>query len=342
MVRQLCVMIFLLCEIFEIIHGDIIQRNPVVSVNEGDPVVLSCFFLTKQISMSLWYKQITGEEPRLIVSSILHLSKNLFHNGFDSNHFDAIRGSDSFNLTIVNAVQSDSGTYYCAFSFSNIIQFGNGTRLVTEGAEISKPTNLKLPKTELVKSDVNVPLRCSIQNEIVSGGSEHRLYWFKHGSEESPPGSVYVHGNTSDGCVRSSEADCLSPTCMYNLPKKTFNSSQIYCALATCGEILLGKISKHSPDNFQSQNMLIYIQIGLALLLAISFAVNILLCCLRKSERKSHQIQTTNEDDDDVSMNKYREMTYATVQISTKHSRVKKQRHPEDTLYSGLACQQQS
>ncbi|KAK2913448.1 hypothetical protein Q8A67_001847 [Cirrhinus molitorella] len=337
-------MIFLLCEIFEIIHGDIIQRNPVVSVNEGDPVVLSCFFLTKQISTSLWYKQITGEEPRLIVSSILHLSKNLFHNGFDSNHFDAIRGTNSFNLTIVNAVQSDSGTYYCAFSFSNIITFGNGTRLVIEGSEISKPTNLKLPKTELVKSDVNVPLQCSIQNEIVSGGGKHRLYWFKHGSGESPPGSVYVHENTTDGCMRSSEADCISPTCMYNLSNNKSSSSQTatYCALATCGEALFGNVSKQSPDNFQSQNMLIYIQIGLASLLVISFALNILLCCLRKNERKSHQIQTTNEDDDDVSMNKYREMTYATVQISTKHSRVKKQRHPEDTLYSGLACQQQS
>uniref|UniRef100_A0A672QXH6 Novel immune-type receptor 5 n=1 Tax=Sinocyclocheilus grahami TaxID=75366 RepID=A0A672QXH6_SINGR len=218
--------------------GHIIQLNPVVSVHEGDSVVLSCFITTKQMSMTLWYKQVTGEQPRLIVSSILHSSKSQFHNEFDSNRFDVLRGTDSFNLTIVNFVQSDWGTYYCAFSFSNIIKFGNGTHLVIKGAKISKPMSLKLPKIELVKSGVNVPLQCSIQNELERGGGEHRLYWFKHGSEESPPGSIYVHGNTSDGCVGRSEADCLSPTCMYNLPKKKFSSSQTgtYCALATCGE----------------------------------------------------------------------------------------------------------
>ncbi|XP_058638438.1 uncharacterized protein LOC131544321 isoform X2 [Onychostoma macrolepis] len=345
MERKVCVMIFLLYEIFKAIYGDIIQQHPVVSVYEGDNVVLSCFIKTKQISMVSWYKQVTGEEPRLIASSLLRSPKSQFHDEFNNNHFDAVRGTDSYNLTIVNALQSDSGTYYCAFSFSNVINFGNGTRLVIKGAEINKPTSLKLPKTELVKSEVNVPLQCSIQNELVSGGGENRLYWFKHGSEESPPGLIYVHGNTSDGCVRSSEADCLSPTCGYNLPKKKFSSSQtgIYCALATCGEALFGNVSKHNPDNFEIQNILFYIKTGLAALLAISFTINILLCCLRKSGRKSQQIQTTDEDDnDDVSMNKNREMTYATVQISTKHSRVKKKSHNEDTLYSGLACQQQS
>uniref|UniRef100_A0A8C1J6J0 Novel immune-type receptor 5 n=1 Tax=Cyprinus carpio TaxID=7962 RepID=A0A8C1J6J0_CYPCA len=338
--RQLCVTIFLLYEVFKIIYGDIIQLDPVISVHEGDPVVFSCFFTTKQLSMALWYKQVTGEEPRLITSSVLRSSKSQFYNEFDSNHFDVLRGTDSFNLTIVKTVQSDWGTYYCAFSFSNIITFGNGTHLVIKGAKINKPMSLKLPKIELVKSGVNVPLQCSIQNELERLGGEHRLYWFKHGSGESPPGSIYVHGNTSDGCVGRSEADCLSPTCMYNLPKKMFSSSQTgtYCALATCGEILFGNVSKHSPDNFESQNILLFIQIGLAALLAISFTINILLCCMRKNGRQSQQIQTTN--DDDVLMNKNMEITYTTVQMSTV--RVKRESRPEDTLYSGLACQQKS
>uniref|UniRef100_A0A673FZL5 Uncharacterized LOC107735930 n=1 Tax=Sinocyclocheilus rhinocerous TaxID=307959 RepID=A0A673FZL5_9TELE len=261
-----------------IIYGDIIQLNPVVSVHEGDPMVLSCFITTKQTSTTLWYKQVTGEEPRLIVSSILHSSKSQFHNEFDSNHFDVLRGTDSFNLTIVNTVQSDWGTYYCAFSFSNIIKFGNGTHLVIKGdylyktsilgAKISKPMSLKLPKIELVKSGVNVPLQCSIQNEFERGGGEHRLYWFKHGSGESPPGSIYVHGNTSDGCVGRSEDDCLSPTCMYNLPKKKFSSSQTgtYCALAPIQLII-----------FVSWN------IGLTVLLTSNITINILLCCMSRN-----------------------------------------------------------
>ncbi len=104
-------------------------------------------------------------------------------------------------------------------------------------------------------------MQCSIQNELVSGGGENRLYWFKHGSEESPPGFIYVHGNTRDGCVRSSEADCLSPTCEYNLPKKKISSSQtgIYCALATCGEALFGNVSKHNHGKCELFIMSLYL-----------------------------------------------------------------------------------
>ncbi len=65
--------------------------------------------------------------------------KKPFHDEFNSNHFDAVRGTDSYNLTIVNALQSDSGTYYCAFSFSNIIKFGNGTHLVIKVSQCMSP-----------------------------------------------------------------------------------------------------------------------------------------------------------------------------------------------------------
>jgi len=130
--------------------------------------------------------------------------------------------------------------------------------IIHSGAETSKPTHLQLPKFELVESGVNVPLQCSIQNQFVSGGGEHRLYWFSHGSGESPPGYIYIRGNTSDQCVESSEAGCLSPTCVYNLPKKKFSSSDAgihLCALATCGEALLGNVPKLNPGKCELFNI---------------------------------------------------------------------------------------
>ncbi|XP_048041415.1 novel immune-type receptor 5 isoform X2 [Megalobrama amblycephala] len=316
--KQLCVMIFLLYEAFTI-HGDIKQQDSVLSVHEGDTVILSCSISTKQISVVSWYKQVTGEEPRLIASSLLQSSESQFHNGFDRNHFEVLRETDNFNLKIVNTVQSDSGTYYCAVSFSNIIEFGNGTLLVIKGSEASRPTHLQPPKFELVESEVNVPLQCSIQNQLESGRGEHRLYWFRHGSGESPSGSIYIHGNTSDSCVKSSEAGCLSPTCVFNLPKKTFSSSEkgtYFCALATCGEALFGNISNLNPghgflmDNFKSQNTHLIFVIGLTVLLTSNITINILLCCMRRkesTESKYHQIQTT---DDDVSIIQYKEVNF--------------------------------
>ncbi|XP_056115077.1 uncharacterized protein LOC130091290 isoform X2 [Rhinichthys klamathensis goyatoka] len=315
--KKLCVMVLLLTEMLEGLYGNIIQPDSVLSVHEGDAVVLSCFISSKQISLASWFKQVTGEEPRLIASLLLHPSKSQFYNEFDKSHFEVSRVIDTFNLTIMNTVQSDSATYYCTTSFTNILNFGNGTFLVIKGAEISKPTHVQLPKFELVESAVNVPLQCSIQNQFVSGGGEHRLYWFRHGSGESPPGSIYIHGNTSDQCLESSEAGCLSPTCVYNLPKKKFSSSDAgihYCALATCGEALFGNDPKLNPDNFKSQNThLIFITV-LTVLLTSNFTINILLCCMRRKESisaidsKYQQIQIT--DDDDVSIIQYKEVNF--------------------------------
>ncbi|XP_039514681.1 uncharacterized protein LOC120469637 [Pimephales promelas] len=314
--KKRCVMVLLSMEMLIGLYGNIIQLDSVLSVHEGDTVVLSCSISSRQISLASWYKQVTGEEPRLIASSLLLSSESQFHNEFDKSHFEVSRVTETFNLKIMNTVQSDSATYYCTTSLSNYVNFGNGTRLVIKGAETSKPTHLQLPKFELVESAVNVPLQCSIQNQFVSGGGEHRLHWFSHGSGESPPGYIYIHGNTSDQCVESSEAGCLSPTCMYNLPKRKFSSSDAgihYCALATCGEALLGNVPKLNPDNPKSQNTHIIFIAVLTVLLTSNFTINILLCCMRRKESisaidgKYQQIQIT---DDDVSIIQYKEVNF--------------------------------
>ncbi|XP_051509893.1 uncharacterized protein LOC127415254 [Myxocyprinus asiaticus] len=303
--KQLCVMILILYEVSECIYGSIVQSDPVLSVQEGDTVILSCFIPKQHVSMAMWYKQVIGEEPCAIASSLHYSSKSTFYNEFDNNHFDASRGTDSFNLTIIKTVQSDLATYYCAISFSNIITFGNGTHLVIKGAEMTKLTTLQPLMIEPTESEANVPLQCSIQKKILAGGDE-RLYWFKHDSGESYPGTIYIHGNTSDPCVRNSEADCLSRNCLYNLPKENFSPSDAgiyYCALATCGEVLFGNISKVTENNSKSQNIQLFILVALALVLIISFTINILICCKRRNGSKSQHIQATDDDDAFIRIN---------------------------------------
>ncbi|KTF81821.1 hypothetical protein cypCar_00034368 [Cyprinus carpio] len=119
--------------------------------------------------MVLSYKQVTGEEPHLIASSLLHSSRSQFQNEFNSNHFDAVRGTDSFNLTVMNTTQSDLGMYYCATSFSNKIKFGIGTRLVIKDNFNIQNTHLLfiIVLTVLLTSNItiNIILCCLRRNE---------------------------------------------------------------------------------------------------------------------------------------------------------------------------------
>ncbi|XP_052001015.1 uncharacterized protein LOC127656639 isoform X2 [Xyrauchen texanus] len=155
---------------------------------------------------------------------------------------------------------------------------------------------------------------------ILAGGDEHRLYWFKHDSGESYPGTFYIQGNTSDPCVRNSEADCLPRNCLYNLLKEKFSPSDVgiyYCALATCGEVLFGNISKVTENNSKSQNIQLFILMALALALIISLTINILICCKRRNGSTYQQIH--NVDDDDVSTIQYEEVDFAAFTNKSQH-----------------------
>ncbi|XP_073715914.1 uncharacterized protein [Misgurnus anguillicaudatus] len=301
--KEFCLIILLFQKI---VYGNIIQLDPVLSVQEGDNVILSCFIPKEQIMLT---------------------------------------GIGSFNLTIMKAKKSDAATYFCAITSSNIIYFGNGTLLIIEGAEISKHHILQLPKFK-TESEINVPLQCLILTKTLND-EKHPIYWFKHNSEKSHLGTIYIQGNTNDSCLGDSEADCYSRKCIYNLNPNRNSScpdfETYYCALAMCGEVLFGNFSKNTADNIKSVNMHLISQISLAILLAMGIAINILLYC-KRNDSKLKEIQNTDAyyDGDDVSKNKSEEMTYTAVKFSTKHSRVKMETSPDNTLYSGLACQQHS
>ncbi|KAI4894054.1 hypothetical protein NFI96_009631, partial [Prochilodus magdalenae] len=69
----------------------------------------------------------------------------------------------------------------------------------------------------------------------------------RHGSGESHPGIIYTHGNRSDQCKSSSEADSSTQSCVYKLPKRNLSLSDAgtyYCAVLMCGEIILGSGTK--------------------------------------------------------------------------------------------------
>lgn len=108
--------------------------DQVLTVKEGGDVLLPCLIVNDQVHRALWYKQVLGEKPILIVSSYHHSQPNEFSPDLEASHrFRAVRKDDSFNLTILRTLKSDSGTYFCGVAFANIFSFSTGTVLLVKG-----------------------------------------------------------------------------------------------------------------------------------------------------------------------------------------------------------------
>ena len=97
----------------------------------------------------------------------------------------------------------------------------------------------------------SVTLQCSMlpDSENKKCPEEHRVYWFRAGSDESHPSFIYAHGNSGDECEKSPET--RSPQkCFYSFSKEVSSSDAgtYYCAVATCGEILFGNGTKLNTE----------------------------------------------------------------------------------------------
>ncbi|CAM4517213.1 unnamed protein product [Leuciscus chuanchicus] len=84
-------------------------------------------------------------------------------------------------------------------------------------------------------------LQCAVVTQSCAG--EHNVYWFRHESGESPPGIIYTQERRNAQCERRSDGNSTTHKCVYNLPKNIsrYDGGIYYCAVATCGEILIGE-----------------------------------------------------------------------------------------------------
>ncbi|XDV18775.1 hypothetical protein PO909_024404, partial [Leuciscus waleckii] len=68
---------------------------------------------------------------------------------------------------------------------------------------------------------------------------------------ESPPGIIYTQEHRNAQCERRSDGNSTTHKCVYNLPKNIshYDAGIYYCAVATCGQILIGEGRKvNLPD----------------------------------------------------------------------------------------------
>uniref|UniRef100_A0A3B5Q632 Ig-like domain-containing protein n=1 Tax=Xiphophorus maculatus TaxID=8083 RepID=A0A3B5Q632_XIPMA len=224
---------------------------PVVTVQLGDPVTLSCALLEKFQSTSWlhWYKQSAGDTLKFIVLQQKSIKPNYKQNASTSRI--AATNDDKFsNLTIMKTVLQDEGMYHCAhMDWTFNIHFN----FFIANSRTSSYTVLQNPDSDPARPTDSETLQCSVlsQSEDKACSGELSVFWFRTGSEQSYPEIIH----STDKGLRDCENTATSNTqkkCSYSF-SKNFSSSHkgtFYCAVATCGEILFGKGIKTTGKSF--------------------------------------------------------------------------------------------
>ncbi|XP_073764321.1 immunoglobulin kappa light chain-like [Danio rerio] len=196
-------------------------QNHVLIVQAGDAVNLTCIFPKDSRTSVVWVKQRVGEKPLLIALAYQGLAGK-YVNDFDKqNRFFIEKDEGSFNLSITNSEISDTATYYCVAYVYEFI-FGNSTELIVKAGELNIESDHQRSESE--------DLQCRVISQ--SCAEEHKVYWFKQGSGESPPGVIYTQNNRSAQCEKSSDLNSTAHKCIYSLPKTDEDPAIYYCAVA--------------------------------------------------------------------------------------------------------------
>uniref|UniRef100_A0A8D3CAZ8 Ig-like domain-containing protein n=1 Tax=Scophthalmus maximus TaxID=52904 RepID=A0A8D3CAZ8_SCOMX len=121
--------------------------------------------------------------------------------------FSVQREEGANHLQISDVHLSNSATYFCGSSHSNMVEFG-------EGVFLSEPQE---PESVTVLPGGSVTLKCTVNTGTCDG--EHSVYWFRHGSRL---GIIHAHG---DQCHRvSAPAGSPSHSCVYHLQRMNLTS----------------------------------------------------------------------------------------------------------------------
>ncbi|XP_069027427.1 uncharacterized protein [Embiotoca jacksoni] len=215
---------------------------PITTVQLGEPVNLTCSLIKSRSVRFQWYKQSAGDNLKLIVT--LWKSTSEFGPEFPQSRMKVHLYDGFSNLTILRTVQEDEGMYHCTTAEFIEPQW-NGTYLLVKGnSQTSNYTVTQWPTASGPGRD-SATLQCSILSdpEHMKCPGHHSVFWFRVGSDESHPDTIYTDGNRNIECDEKSDAQ---KSCVYHFSKNISSSDAgtYYCAVATCGRILFGNISK--------------------------------------------------------------------------------------------------
>ncbi|KAL7395635.1 hypothetical protein ABVT39_020547 [Epinephelus coioides] len=187
-------------------------------VELGGNVTLQCPVPEKEGKFFYWYKQSLGYMAQTVATAVqgqLTVSEQ-----FDNPRFKATKGAAQYLLTITNVNKEDEATYFCHCGAAYSWSFSKGIFLAVNGDRVNLQCSL---------------LSTNKTNKDECPG-EDRVYWLRSGSGESHPSIIYTDRDKQE-----------ERSCDYSLSKTIQTSSDTgtyYCAVVTCGEILIGEGTK--------------------------------------------------------------------------------------------------
>ncbi|XP_038153592.1 uncharacterized protein LOC119791518 [Cyprinodon tularosa] len=320
---------------------------PVVNVQIGEPVTFTCANIEKFTTTSWlhWYKQTSGDTLKMILMQRKNQDPT-YSPEFPSSRFNLTCDDKISNLTILRTVGQDEGIYHCALTDWTGSTW-MGTYLMVKGN--SKKTSSYTVVHQSTASESSRPedsetLQCSVlsESENNSCSEDFSMFWFKAGSNRPYPNIIYTDGKRADNCEKSPNT---RKKCIYNFPKNISSSDPgtYYCAVATCGEILLGNaIRKEGGETPCYGNMILLITI---IFLTISLIVHIFLICYRtqsfgckifKESPSEAESNNFNQQSDDI-RDEGQDLVYSALHFSggTKPKGIKKRElKTEEMVYS--------
>ncbi|MEQ2227177.1 hypothetical protein ILYODFUR_035088 [Ilyodon furcidens] len=138
-------------------------------------------------------------------------------------------------------------------------------------------------------------LQCSVLSEsegkLCSG--ELSVFWFRAGSGQSYPEIIHTNEKGPHYCENTSSLN-TQKKCTYSLSKhfsSSGTSDTLYCAVATCGEILFGSknyVEIQGSSLWSQETIISIITLSAALVISLT-GMAVLLCSINRCKCEYHQ-----------------------------------------------------
>ncbi|XP_032410306.1 uncharacterized protein LOC116714097 isoform X1 [Xiphophorus hellerii] len=219
----------------------------VKTVTAGQNVTLNCPRQTSALYRETfyWIQLVSGNWPEFLGATANFKTDDVSK----IPHVQTKQEEGEFHLHINEAKRNDTGLYYCIKVRQLDFIFMKGTLLKIKGQESEIIDIIQDPPSGSLNAENSDTLQCSVlsDSEKKSCPADNRVYWFKAGSDNSPPSLLYLQGISGDECESSPKAPSAQK-CFYNFSENS-DSGIYHCAVAACGQILFGNGAKLGGAN---------------------------------------------------------------------------------------------